>query len=189
MACNIIYGNAHQLDQLLSKTPVMKCLIERATNDQWIVRKEALWALCGICFKGDKYIIPFVQAGGLLPLVTALSVECNDESFECEILDAIRKILEKGKVSTDHGFAQEIEELDGVQYLENYNDHPGELAYQKAISILEDFFGGEIDEDENLAPATTKDGKFFDFGIENSNFKNGERFSFRGNSTNVECQL
>jgi Atypical Arm repeat len=58
-----------------------------------------------------------------------------------------------------------LEELDGVQIIENLQEHQNLDVYEKAVSIVETFFGGEeVDEDENLVPETNDNGTFT-FGI------------------------
>jgi hypothetical protein len=195
IASNIATGTPGQLDQLLSRTTIMDILVRHAEHDQWNIKKEALWTLSGICTgKSDKYIIPLVQANGLSPMVRALSFEIVDEEFDCELLDAIEKILKKGQKSTDHGFATLVEEYGGVEELEKYLEYPTTAPYEKAMSILKNFFELKDDDDyeeENLAPVTNTTTGTYDFGIDKTtkNDVHVQHFSFGVKSTNTDSRM
>ena len=195
IASNIATGTPSQLDQLLCRTEIMEILIRHAEHDQWNVKKEALWTLSAICTgKSDKYIVPLVQANGLVPLIHALSFEIVDEEFDCELLDAIEKILIKGQKSTDHGFATLVEEYGGKEELEKYLEYPSNAPYEKAMSVLQNFFnhtdGDDDCEEENLAPVTNATTGTYDFGIDKTtNDVHVQQFSFGGESTNMDSQM
>jgi len=55
-----------------------------------------------------------------------------------------------------------IEAADGLDKIENLQDHPAEEVYEKAVHILETFFDADEGEDQNLAP--TMDTGAYQFG-------------------------
>ena len=56
-----------------------------------------------------------------------------------------------------------VDEAGGMELLEELQQHDSEKVYKKAVAIIEKYFGGEEDEDENLVPNTTADGGAFSF--------------------------
>ena len=78
-------------------------------------------------------------------------------------LDAIHNILTVGE-RNGYRYAVLLDECGGVDKLEALQQHSDDAVYEKALEIIERFFGedGEAD-DENLAPAYVGDS--FAFGL------------------------
>ena len=57
---------------------------------------------------------------------------------------------------------QAFDEAEGIDKLEALQEHKNANVYDKAVEILEAYFGEEEDEDENLAPNVSGGG--FSFG-------------------------
>jgi hypothetical protein len=51
--------------------------------------------------------------------------------------------------------AQAIAEVDGLTKIEGLQQHETESIYNKAVKILETYFGAEEEEDEAVAPQVT----------------------------------
>lgn len=141
----------------------MPQLCHLSLNDVWEVRKEATWAIANICDSGTKEQISLmVEFGGLSALCGMLN--CHDVLVTTTVLDAISAIL-KTKAGTS--YTNLVEECDGLEEIENLQQHENEGIYLKAQKILEKYFGAEEEEfeDENLCPGIGGDGKTFGFGI------------------------
>ena len=164
LASNIAAGTHDQITSLLRQPGVLRQLIKLALEASWEVRKEALWAISNICTAGtDTHIQTLVQGEGLQPLADALALQNADTSLLVACLDAIERVLEVGdKFGLSYG--RLLDEYNGVDYLENLQEHRSEAVYKKTISIIDQYFGGEEEEDENLAPTSTTAGTF-GFGI------------------------
>jgi importin subunit alpha-6/7 len=165
LASNIAAGTQEQIDRLLRQGSVMRSIVDNALNGSWETRKEAIWAICNVCTTGtDLHVKGMMACDGLRALTNVIEPAKTDAKLLLNVLDAIFYVLRVGeRTSTDYG--EMLEELDGVQIIENLQDHKNLDVYEKAVSIVETFFGGEeVDEDENLVPETNDNGTFA-FGI------------------------
>lgn len=164
VASNIAAGTHKQIFALMRQTGVMQKIVDLASSASWEVRKEALWTLSNICTTGDNgHAQTVVQCEGLYPLADVLSVGSADPTVLCACLDAVERILEVGEqVGLDYG--RLFDEYQGIDHLEQLQEHPSDAVYKKTIKIIENHFGGEDAEDENLLPATSENGTF-GFGI------------------------
>ena len=88
-----------------------------------------------------------------------LSLTNADATFLCAALDAIERVLEVGG-RTRLDYVRQFDEFNGIDNLENLQEHPSDSVYKRTIKIIECYFGGEEVEDENLAPTTTESGTF-----------------------------
>jgi hypothetical protein len=164
LASNITAGTVQQISLLMQQPGVVKQLINNAVEASWETRKEALWALSNICTTGnDNHVQALIQCEGLQPLAEALSLKNADASVLVACLDAIERVLEVGERNNQE-YGRLFDEYNGIDYLENLQEHPSDSVYKKAITIIEGYFGAEEEEDENLAPTTTDSGTF-GFGI------------------------
>ena len=60
---------------------------------------------------------------------------------------------------------EQFEAAGGLNALEELQEHQDESVYEKAVSLLEVYFGAEeVDDGENVAPETANTGKEFVFG-------------------------
>lgn len=102
-----------------------------------------------------------------------------------EVLDAVKKILEVGE-QYGGSYSVIFDECQGIDHLENLQEHPSHAVYEKTVQIIETFFGNDDFDDENMAPETTAAGTF-GFGIEKQLFPADTPvvFSFGPASTNI----
>lgn len=146
------------------KNVLIRGLIDNATNSSWEVRKEAIWALANICTTGnDAQVMGLIQSDCLQAFVELLAISSADSSMLVVALEALEAILVVGE---RHGkdYCSLLDEYNGVDFLENLQEHPSDAVYQKTVHIIETFFGGEEEEDENLVPTMTDSGTF-GFGL------------------------
>ena len=125
------------------------------------IRKEALWTLSNIATTGsDQHVQALVQCG-VIEAFCANICEGADSSMVLIVLNAIDKILD---VSVRNGkdYLRILDEHNGIDYIESLQEHPNDDVYNKAVFILETYFGTE-EEDENLAPDITDAG--YAFGV------------------------
>ena len=76
-----------------------------------------------------------------------------------EALEAILKSASEG-----NKYSQLVDEADGIEKLENLQEHESHEVYQKAVTIVEKYFGGSEEESENLTPSVGN-GKTYQFGM------------------------
>ena len=157
---NIAAGNTCQISALMSNDGVLRQVIEAAKQDEWEVRKEAAWVIANVCTGGNSDVVAkIVNLGALEALVSLMEV--SDTTIVCTVLDATHGILSKAEIGSQYDVL--LDSLDGVEKIENLQNHSSNEIYNKAIKIIEDFFSGdEEDECENIAPKMND--KTFSFG-------------------------
>ena len=69
--------------------------------------------------------------------------------------------LAKTKAGAENPFLVPFDEAEGVDKLESLQSHHNEEIYEKAVSLLERYFGEEDGDDENLLPNTQGGGFTF----------------------------
>ena len=160
---NIAAGTQQQINTVLKTKGCMQQVIEMAISSEWEVRKEAIWIVSNIATGGtDKQIMAAVEAGAIDAICSVLNV--NDSKMVLVALDAVDAILKLGeKLNKD--YASFVDECDGLTMIESLQEHESDEVYQKAIGIIETYFGTDDDgEDENLAPEVN--GGTFSFGVQ-----------------------
>lgn len=158
---NIAAGTSSQISTVLKKGG-MERIIEMAISAEWEVRKEAIWVVSNIATGGsDKQIMSVVEAGAIDAVCSVLGV--NDTKMLMVALDAVDCILKLG-VKLNKDYASFVDECDGLTSIEALQEHESDEVYQKAIDLIETYFGAEDGaEDENLAPDAS--GSTFSFGV------------------------
>ena len=171
---------------LLRERQLMTSLIEKATNSNFDVKKEALWTLSNICTSGTPdHVRCLVDMNGLPPLADVLGLSNADASILGAVLDAVEKILEVGEQNGE-SYTTIFDECCGIENLEALQEHPSHAVYEKSVKIIETYFGNDDFDDENIAPETTAAGTF-GFGIEKQLFPSDTpvTFSFGPAPTNI----
>lgn len=146
-----------------------------ALDSPWETKKEALWTLSNVCTTGsDDHVRHLMQDDGLQPLAAALNSKNADITVLSAALDAIERVLDVGE-AYDEDYTLMFDSYSGIDSLELLQEHPSTEIYEKAIKIIETYFGAEDKEDENLAPITNSAGTF-GFGISSPKqlFPNGD---------------
>lgn len=155
------------------RSPLLATVIERLVNDEFDVKKEASWVVANILhgFAQEANALnaqratTLVQLGAIPGMVKMLSV--NDAAMQKLMLEAIGTLLEAGETVAkgkggDNPFLLPFDEAEGVDKLEALQSHHNEDIYEKAVGLLERYFGEDDDDDENLLPNTAGEG--FSFG-------------------------
>lgn len=157
---NIAAGTVIQIDQLAKHQKILEIVVDSAKNGEWEVRKEAIWVLSNMCGGNDKHINNLVQINGIEALSSVLQV--SDPRIVIVAMDAIDKILSVGEKLGYSAYPTYVDECGGLDELEELQSHENEEVYEKALHILDTYFGSEEQDDENLLPQT--DGNQFVFG-------------------------
>jgi importin subunit alpha-6/7 len=127
------------------------------------IRKEALWCLSNIATTGTtQQVQALVQLGAIEAFCFNLEEGLSDPSMIMVILNAIDKILQVS-LETGMDYLRIVDEYNGIDCIENLQEHPNDEVYNKAVYILENYFGGDEEEDENLAPDIIDGG--YTFGV------------------------
>lgn len=139
-------------------------VIEAFEKDEYDVRKEAAWCVANVmhCFKlkpgleSAQRVAKLVQMGCMRPMIKML--ESNDPTVQKLMLEALGHMLSAGEELGKHNgkgeniFTVAFDEAEGIDKLEQLQEHENEDVYSAAVDLLERFFGEEDDEDQNIAP-------------------------------------
>ena len=142
-----------------------QCVAHMDASREWEVRKESAWVV-GNVLSGKKasHAARVVEDGGVAMLCAML--EADDARVVRMVLDALDQLLDTGR-RTGHldAFVQLVDECGGIDALERLQDHANEAIYAKCVKIIEEYFGEDEQESENVAPNVTDAADAFTFGI------------------------
>jgi len=163
---NIAAGSAAQLAQLMQYPKLISGILEALSqSSEWDVRKEAAWVVSNVATSGQvAHLSTLVEEGVVEPLCDLLTQ--GDSKIILVALDALESILKLGVSQGSTTYAQMIQDCQGVDRMENLQEHKNQEVYEKVVLLLETYFGADDEEDENFAPATA--GNTFAFGIPNA---------------------
>lgn len=141
------------------------------TSADFEIKKEAAWAISNATSGGSTSQIKYlVQQGCITPLCNLLSVhDVRIVTVALEGLENILRVGEKEKETTGaerNEFADLIEAADGLDKIEQLQSSSQQEIYDKAVKLLEIYFGADGEEDiEGVAPPQIS-GSQFSFGGE-----------------------
>jgi len=164
---NITAGTSTQIESVI-ESEIFPKLIEMLNTSEFDIQKEAAWAVSNATSGGTtQQIIYIVQQGALPPLINLLSV--NDTKIVTVALEGIENILKAGLEGIDENgnnpMATLVAEYNGIEQIEALQNHDNNNIYQRAVKIIETYFGTEDDDDVDLAPALQDHGRQFGFGF------------------------
>lgn len=179
---NITAGNKDQIQSVIDNNliPPLIQLLETAEFD---IRKEAAWAISNGTSGGTPNQIKFfVSQGCIRPLCDLLAV--SDPRIVTIALEGLENILKVGdqdaKATGSHNMmATYIAEADGLNKIEDLQHHSNNDIYDKAIKLLETYFGVE-EEEEMPALAPTMEGNQFTFSAPGQMDGVQQNFDFSG---------
>jgi len=174
---NVTAGTKDQI-QAVYETGLVGPLVHLLGHAEFDIKKEAAWAISNATSGGSHEQIRFlVTQGAIKPLCDLLS--CSDAKIIIVALEGLENILRVGaydkEVAGPSGvniFAGYIEDAEGVDKIEELQEHNNEEIYSKSIQILEEYFELEEEEVENLAPAVAEGGQYA-FGQQGGAAPNG----------------
>lgn len=152
---NITAGNKSQI-QAIVDAQIIPPLIQLLANAEFDIKKEAAWAISNATSGGNHEQIRYlVNQGCLRPLCDLLT--CSDPRIISVALEGIENILRVGSkdakaTGTSNAYQVYIEECDGLDKIEALQSHQNNEIYEKAVRILETYFGAEEESFSNLAP-------------------------------------
>ena len=166
---NITAGNKDQIMAVIDNN-IIPPLIQLLSNAEFDIRKEAAWAISNATSGGSQQQIRFlVQQGCIRPLCELLTV--NDVKIVTIALEGLENILRVGEEEsiangTHNQMSTYVAEAEGLNKIEELQQHSNNDIYEKCIKILETYFG--VDEEEemaNIVPEMAEDGNQFAFSV------------------------
>jgi importin subunit alpha-6/7 len=162
---NITAGNKDQIQGIIEES-IVPPLVHLLANAEFDIKKEAAWAISNATSGGTHQQIKFlVSMGCIRPLCDLIS--CSDARIVTVALEGLENILkvgeaDRGSEDAPNVYAQEIDEADGLEKIEGLQNHTNNDIYEKAMRILETYFGLEDDDAQDLLPEVQ--GNQFAFG-------------------------
>lgn len=163
---NITAGNKGQI-QAVIEAGIIPPLLQLLSNAEFDIKKEAAWAISNTTSGGSAEQIRYlVQNNCIKPLCDLLTV--SDARIITVALEGLENILKVGEKDAKasgglNQFATLIEEVDGLDKIEQLQTHQNNDIYEKAVKILEVYFGGE-EEDATLVPQMDANQQTYQFG-------------------------
>jgi len=153
---NITAGNKDQIQAVIDAN-ILPPLIKLLSNAEFDIRKEAAWAISNATSGGSAQQIKYlVSQGCIRPLCDLLTVaDPKIISVAIEGLENILKVGDHEAKQIEGGtnqMATFIDEAEGLVKIENLQQHENHDIYEKAIKVLENYFGVEDEEDSAMAP-------------------------------------
>lgn len=151
---NITAGNMEQIQHVIN-AGLLPPLIHVLQCGDFKSQKEAAWAVTNLTSGGSvQQLAQLVQLGVLAPFCKLL--EAKEWKTVLVVLDGLTNILNAAeKMGEVERVALMIEEVGGIDKLEDLQHHEVEQVYQKAIAMIDTFFSDGDAEEAVLAPTAT----------------------------------
>mmetsp|Transcript_27034 Transcript_27034/g.51151 ORF Transcript_27034/g.51151 Transcript_27034/m.51151 type:complete len:579 (-) Transcript_27034:264-2000(-) len=152
LVSNVAAGEPHQVQALIN-ADVLPTIVWLISTAEFEIRREACWVLTNCTMQATVDQVKYmVKLGCLEPICNLL--DSKDTRVVQLALEAIRNILHagvpEGQERSEH--AEAVEELGGLDQIEQLQSHADTLVYEKAVEIIECFYGCD-EEDENIVPS------------------------------------
>ncbi|XP_058672326.1 importin subunit alpha-8 isoform X1 [Ammospiza caudacuta] len=163
---NIAAGPSHQIQQIIT-CGLLPPLVELLDRGDFKAQKEAVWVVANFTTGATVHqVVELVRSGVLKPLLNLLLVK--DSKTILIILDTISNLfLAAEKLGKTEKLCLLVEELDGLEKIEDLQNHENDMVYRAALDIIQKYFSDE--ENLNLEPQTGQDG-LYDFSVEKQDF-------------------
>ncbi|CAM9112793.1 unnamed protein product [Discosporangium mesarthrocarpum] len=167
---NVAAGTPAQLAAVCQCQGVIPSVIELLEAGEWEVQKEANFVISNIATAGNVTHVREVVNMGAIPALCEM-LDRADAKGVMVTLDALSSILRHDPAGSP--WAAMVDESDGLDRLEQLQEHENSKVYEKAVYILETYFGCDSDvEDVDLAPTLSKGSGTYSFGFSGANQEN-----------------
>lgn len=166
---NITAGNKEQIQAVVDAN-IIPPLVQLLGTAEFDIKKEAAWAISNATSGGSHEQIKYlVSQGCIKPLCDLLTT--SDARIVTVALEGLENILKIGESEKELGntggqnlYAQYIDEAEGLEKIEQLQTHQNNDIYEKAVKMLETYFGLDEDEDQQIVPQVDPNQQAFAFG-------------------------
>jgi len=164
---NITAGNKQQIQGVIEAN-IIPPLIQLLANAEFDIKKEAAWAISNATSGGTSDQIRYlVNQGCIKPLCDLLV--CSNARIINVALEGLENILKVGEKDIEqtggiNQYATFIEEAEGLDKIEQLQNHSNNEIYEKSVKILETYFAAEEEDESSIAPGMDSSQQTFTFG-------------------------
>lgn len=149
---NVTAGNAKQI-QVVLESGAMEKVIKMAAKDSPEIRRECIWTISNASSGASpEQAEELVRLGAAEALCGALSAK--DARILNVALEGIECLLRKAVTYSSEGDQEalelRIELCGGLKLVEKLQAHPNPQIYQKALDVIEEYFG--VEDEVSIAP-------------------------------------
>uniref|UniRef100_A0A8C5X9W2 Importin subunit alpha n=1 Tax=Malurus cyaneus samueli TaxID=2593467 RepID=A0A8C5X9W2_9PASS len=140
---NIAAGPCQQIQQIIN-CGLLPPLVELLDKGDFKAQKEAVWVVANFTTGGRvEQVVELVRSGVLKPLLNLLLAK--DSKTILIILDTLSNLfLAAEKLGETEKLCLLVEELDGLEKIEDLQNHENDMVYRAAVNIIEKYFSGEV---------------------------------------------
>ena len=144
---NVAAGTREQLDALFLVPGIINAVVDllgRVRENDWNVRKEAAWVVSNIATVGaPEHLARLLEMGVTEPLVDILGLT-RDPRMLGVVLDAVDGMLAcEARGGSGRTVADAFEENGLLNSLESVQETASDDVYEKAVKIIETYYGTE----------------------------------------------
>jgi hypothetical protein len=153
---NITAGNKDQIQAVIDAN-ILPPLIQLLSHDEFDIRKEAAWAISNATSGGSAQQIKYLVAQGCIrPMCDLMTLaDAKIITVALEGLENILKVGDHEAKSNGTGVNQMatlIDEAEGLHKIEQLQHHENHDIYEKAVKVLETYFGVEDEKKPAVTP-------------------------------------
>ncbi|XP_043724014.1 importin subunit alpha-4 [Telopea speciosissima] len=152
---NITAGNRGQIQAVIDANIILP-LVQLLQHAEFDIKKEAAWAISNATSGGSHEQIQYLVSQGCIKPLCDLLI-CPDPRIVTVCLEGLENILKVGEADKEMGktdgvniYAQIIDECEGLDKIENLQNHDNNEIYEKAMKILERYWVDDEEEEQNL---------------------------------------
>mmetsp|Transcript_8857 Transcript_8857/g.8766 ORF Transcript_8857/g.8766 Transcript_8857/m.8766 type:complete len:548 (+) Transcript_8857:120-1763(+) len=150
---NVTAGTAEQIQSVINANVFPK-LIELLGSSEFDIQKEAAWAVSNATSGGAPEQILYLAMQGTIPPLCSL-LQVADIKVVTVALEGLENILKAGQATNEETFCRlvaMISDAGGLNAIEDLQNHENQNIYQRAVKMLETYFGGEEEEESAIVP-------------------------------------
>jgi len=148
---NITAGTKQQVQAVIDAHLIPQ-VIHLLSKGDLATRREAAWCINNLSLSGKREQVAYVLEQGVLqPFCELLSIE--DPQILVVVLDGISNILKMASTNYDDlvSITAQIEECNGLDLIEQLQNHRNEEIYRLAFDIIDKYFSEEEENVPNIS--------------------------------------